>query len=261
MWPVVISTFCGCTLPNTTANKNKWVLYKIHSPCLIDPTLCYEMFALFLNSISNIVISIPIIFRFHFYQDLNKDDEILMSEKPVALAIYSFVAGNENELTFDSGDTIELVSKKSEDWFVGRCNGNEGCFPASFVAVLKPLQSQPEPNSPKLADLEDNNKTALTSEVNVTSETSFTNEDGKNDSSNKITVADEVDLIQAVNQNVCGCFGIAIADFVGTVDGDLSFKNGQEIHIISSVNEDWFKGSLQDRTGIFPKSFVKIDNN
>ena len=68
----------------------------------------------------------------------------------------------------------------------------------------------------------------------------------------------EVDKSSDVPDAECTC--TAVADFPGGSDGDLPFKCGQEIRIISPVNEEWLKGTLEERTGIFPKSFVKIHN-
>jgi len=50
----------------------------------------------------------------------------------------------------------------------------------------------------------------------------------------------------------------ALFDFTGDTDEDLSFKCGQEIVILEWINNDWVKGRLAGRTGIFPANFVEI---
>lgn len=53
----------------------------------------------------------------------------------------------------------------------------------------------------------------------------------------------------------------AIADFPGESPDDLSFNEGDIIEIIAEIDENWMKGRLKDREGIFPASFViRIDN-
>jgi len=159
-------------------------------------------------------------------KDPKQDDQSLLSEKPAALAIYPFVAGNENELSFDSGDTIELLSRKSENVLVGRCNGVEGDFPASCVAVIRPLDDK--------------------------------RNHGEAEESLIVANEEKVENYLDFHEKECTC--IAVADYHGSSDGDLSFKCGQEIHILSQVNQDWLKGSIQDRIGKFPRIFVKIHN-
>ena len=44
--------------------------------------------------------------------------------------------------TFQSGATIDLVRQTDRDWLVGRCHGNEGIFPASYVDIVRPLPSE-----------------------------------------------------------------------------------------------------------------------
>ncbi|XP_053324650.1 neutrophil cytosol factor 4 isoform X2 [Spea bombifrons] len=50
----------------------------------------------------------------------------------------------------------------------------------------------------------------------------------------------------------------AMFDFKGTTAMELSFKSGDVIYLLSRVNRDWLEGTVGDRTGIFPHSFVRI---
>ncbi|KAI8338194.1 SH3 domain-containing protein [Chlamydoabsidia padenii] len=38
---------------------------------------------------------------------------------------------------------------------------------------------------------------------------------------------------------------------------DLSFRKGDKIQVIEHVNDDWWRGTLHDRTGIFPQNHVQ----
>ncbi|KAM4611760.1 neutrophil cytosol factor 4 [Polymixia lowei] len=50
----------------------------------------------------------------------------------------------------------------------------------------------------------------------------------------------------------------AMFDFSGSGKLELSLKTGEVIFLLSRVNADWLEGTVNNQTGIFPESFVKI---
>uniref|UniRef100_A0A3Q1CUY4 SH3 domain-containing protein n=1 Tax=Amphiprion ocellaris TaxID=80972 RepID=A0A3Q1CUY4_AMPOC len=56
-----------------------------------------------------------------------------MQKETVLVAIHSYESSNPEDLRFNQGDTITLLSRVNQDWLEGQCNGNTGIFPASFV--------------------------------------------------------------------------------------------------------------------------------
>ncbi|KAL2087039.1 hypothetical protein ACEWY4_018098 [Coilia grayii] len=50
----------------------------------------------------------------------------------------------------------------------------------------------------------------------------------------------------------------AMFDFNGSGSLELSLKAGDVIFLLRRVNADWLEGTVRERTGIFPESFVKI---
>ncbi|KAB5526171.1 hypothetical protein PHYPO_G00148650 [Pangasianodon hypophthalmus] len=50
----------------------------------------------------------------------------------------------------------------------------------------------------------------------------------------------------------------ALFDFNGNGRLELSLKTGDVIFLLRRVNADWLEGTVKDRIGIFPESFVKI---
>lgn len=57
-----------------------------------------------------------------------------------ARVVFSYVAENEDELTLNVGDTINILQKKLEDagWWKGELRGRVGVFPDNFVELLPP---------------------------------------------------------------------------------------------------------------------------
>eukprot|EP00835_Amoeboradix_gromovi_P005198 NODE_466_length_8129_cov_0.354545.p3 type:complete len:431 gc:universal NODE_466_length_8129_cov_0.354545:6752-8044(+) len=53
----------------------------------------------------------------------------------------------------------------------------------------------------------------------------------------------------------------ALFDFSGQESGDLSFKQGDTIIILEKTNttEDWWKGMLNDKQGMFPANYVRLN--
>uniref|UniRef100_A0A673CDU3 SH3 domain-containing protein n=1 Tax=Sphaeramia orbicularis TaxID=375764 RepID=A0A673CDU3_9TELE len=49
------------------------------------------------------------------------------------VAIHSYESSNPEDLTFQEGDKIILLSRINDDWLEGQLNENTGIFPASFV--------------------------------------------------------------------------------------------------------------------------------
>ena len=46
-------------------------------------------------------------------------------------------------------------------------------------------------------------------------------------------------------------------DYQSDVDGDLSFVAGEVIKVTEDLGE-WYRGSIGDRTGIFPGNYVQV---
>ena len=51
---------------------------------------------------------------------------------------------------------------------------------------------------------------------------------------------------------------MALHDFLGESDGDLTFREGELIRLVSRMDGEWLRGSLNGKEGIFPRGFVEI---
>lgn len=51
---------------------------------------------------------------------------------------------------------------------------------------------------------------------------------------------------------------IALYDFPGETEEDLSFVAGDRIELLERIGTDWLKGCVHGTTGMFPAAFVEI---
>jgi len=49
----------------------------------------------------------------------------------------------------------------------------------------------------------------------------------------------------------------ALHDYISDTDGDLSFKQGDMITIIKTINDEWLEGEIHGQRGMFPSAFVE----
>lgn len=52
------------------------------------------------------------------------------------MALYPYKAQNEDELSFEKGDVIVVLSKDEDSWWRGELNGLSGVFPSNYVSPM-----------------------------------------------------------------------------------------------------------------------------
>ncbi|XP_018431025.1 PREDICTED: intersectin-2 [Nanorana parkeri] len=66
------------------------------------------------------------------------------------IAMYEYVANNEDELNFNKGQLINVISKDDADWWQGEINGATGLFPSNYVKMT----TECDPSQQWCADLQ-----------------------------------------------------------------------------------------------------------
>ena len=125
-----------------------------------------------------------------------------------------------------------MVSRVNAEWVNGEFRGAKGMFPANFVDEIP-------------ADLPDAAKEETDAAKNEVKKVPFRNG------------ADFVSsfLVCGWQKEIGHCE--AVYDFEGN-PGELSFLPGEKITILEKVDQDWMKGRIGSKEGIFPVAFVKI---
>ena len=64
-----------------------------------------------------------------------KSDET-EAKKPKYRALFTYAGQHDDELAFNAGDVITLLSKDEEAWWKGELDGRVGVFPSNYVEEI-----------------------------------------------------------------------------------------------------------------------------
>nr|XP_031529147.1 SH3 domain-containing kinase-binding protein 1 isoform X5 [Vicugna pacos] len=150
-----------------------------------------------------------------------------------AIVEFDYQAQHDDELTITVGEIITNIRKEDGGWWEGQINGRRGLFPDNFVREIKkemkkdPLSSK-APEKP-MHEVSSGN-TLLSSETILR-----TNKRGER-RRRRCQVA-----FSYLPQN----------------DDELELKVGDIIEVVGEVEEGWWEGVLNGKTGMFPSNFIK----
>ncbi|NXV40682.1 SH319 protein, partial [Uria aalge] len=206
---------------------------------------------------------------------------------PRCVARFEYIGDQKDELSFSEGETIVLKEYVNEEWAKGELRGASGIFPLNFVEIIEDLPGTGTGAALKnkvevSPSLPQNNRHSVEWCEALHDFTAETKDDLSFKKGDYIQILEQVDsewyrgrlnekegIFPAVfvqtcsgtlSQSVGGKKGKAKAlyDFHGENEDELSFKAGDTITELESVDEDWMSGEMQGKSGIFPKNFVQI---
>ncbi|KAG8453973.1 hypothetical protein GDO86_000557 [Hymenochirus boettgeri] len=211
---------------------------------------------------------------------------------PRCVARFEFIGDQKDELSFSEGDMIILKEYINDEWVKGELKGQTGVFPINFVEIIEDLPAADlgEMVSDAL-DLQKNKMCGLVAQQTQTSGdwaealyefSGETEDDLAFKKGDKILIIEKLDtdwyrgrlngrdgiLPSAFVQLTSGLKlwetqggkegkAQALYDFCGENDDELTFKAGDIILGLESIDHEWMSGELNGRSGIFPKNFVQ----
>lgn len=147
---------------------------------------------------------------------------------------FDYKAQHDDELTITVGDIITNIKKDDGGWWEGQLKGRRGLFPDNFVReIKKDMKKENTANKPPEKPINEvsNGSPLLLSETIIR-----TNKKGERSRRRRCQVA-----FSYMPQN----------------EDELELKVGDIIEVVGEVEEGWWEGILNGKTGMFPSNFIK----
>uniref|UniRef100_A0A8C3LQJ1 SH3 domain-containing kinase-binding protein 1 n=1 Tax=Chrysolophus pictus TaxID=9089 RepID=A0A8C3LQJ1_CHRPC len=151
-----------------------------------------------------------------------------------AIVEFDYKAQHDDELTITVGDIITNIKKDDGGWWEGQLKGRRGLFPDNFVReIKKDMKKENTANKPPEKPINEicNGSSLLLSETIIR-----TNRKGERNRRRRCQVA-----FSYLPQN----------------EDELELKVGDIIEVVGEVEEGWWEGILNGKTGMFPSNFIK----
>ncbi|XP_026355248.2 SH3 domain-containing protein 19 isoform X2 [Ursus arctos] len=214
---------------------------------------------------------------------------------PRCVARFEYIGDQKDELSFSEGEIIILKEYVNEEWARGELRDRTGIFPLNFVELVEghptsganvPSTKVPPPKTKKEDSGANSQDGSLSGEwcEALHSFTAETSDDLSFKRGDRILILEHVNsdwykgrlrdregIFPAVFVRPCpaeaksmsalalkGKKAKALYDFHGENEDELSFKAGDIITELESVDDDWMSGELMGKSGIFPKNYVQF---
>nr|XP_008513521.1 PREDICTED: intersectin-2 isoform X2 [Equus przewalskii] len=188
-------------------------------------------------------------------------------------ALYRFEARNHDEMSFNSGDIIQVDEKTVGEpgWLYGSFQGSFGWFPCNYVEKMSSNEKAVSPKKALLPptvslsatsttteSLSSNQPASVTDYQNVSFSNLTVNTSWQKKSAFTRTVSPgSVSPIHGQGQVVENLKAQALCSWTAKKDNHLNFSKHDIITVLEQ-QENWWFGELRGGRGWFPKSYVKI---
>lgn len=210
-------------------------------------------------------------------QEEERKTEAKQSETARALvnyrALYPFEARNHDEMSFNSGDIIQVDEKTVGEpgWLYGSFQGKFGWFPCNYVEKMLSSDKAPSPKKALLPPavslsatsaapqtLCSNQPAPVTDYQNVSFSNLNVNTTWQQKSAFTRTVSPgSVSPIHGQGQAVENLKAQALCSWTAKKENHLNFSKHDVITVLEQ-QENWWFGEVHGGRGWFPKSYVKI---
>lgn len=195
-----------------------------------------------------------------------------MGSEPHGIALFDYQGQEADELSFKTNDVIILVKRIDADWLVGKCNNKQGMFPTQFVKIVKDIKEDKED------DYDGPQAVALFGfQASAADELGFEEGDtikliesigtiwfrGEFKGKSGMFPSNHVEVIIPLPSDASPTVSSGprcVAKFEYTSDSadDLTFAEGASIMLTQRVGNEWYRGEVDGRSGIFPAAFVEV---
>ncbi|MBN3314375.1 CD2AP protein, partial [Atractosteus spatula] len=157
---------------------------------------------------------------------------------------YDYEALHEDELTIRLGDVIKNVRKLEEEgWLEGDLNGRRGVFPDNFVKEIKKETESKDELRPVRRERSSGNVASLVQRMSTYGFPAGGFQPQSNPRSFR----------RKSKKRQCR----ALFEYFPQNEDELELKMGDVIDINEEVEEGWWSGTMNGKSGLFPSNFVK----
>uniref|UniRef100_A0A8C6SU87 Neutrophil cytosolic factor 2 n=1 Tax=Neogobius melanostomus TaxID=47308 RepID=A0A8C6SU87_9GOBI len=187
-----------------------------------------------------------------------KEPEVFRAlEGKAHMVLFEFIPETSDELAVVPGNIVFVLQKGTDNWASVIFNGRKGLVPYNY---LQPLDISPTSKIPKSKDNQCMVKIHFTFNFAISIPMGSSYQVLIDKISEKLKM-EATSLILRYNtllppQEPQICF-TALHTYESSNPEDLSFEEGDEIVLLSRINQDWLEGQCGEKTGIFPASFVE----
>nr|XP_023015070.1 intersectin-1 isoform X3 [Leptinotarsa decemlineata] len=169
-------------------------------------------------------------------------------------ALYEFVARNNDEISFQPGDIINVPAEQTGEpgWLAGEIRGHTGWFPEAYVEPIDGVGVRETDGGEAIVNTDETEAKRLEGIVEVPEGSDTTN------SLEPASLQNDASATFAEPESEPEYF-IANYPYQSQEPGDLTFNAGEVIAVIKK-DGDWWTGKLGSNVGIFPSNYVqKVD--
>ncbi|CAJ1081624.1 SH3 domain-containing kinase-binding protein 1 isoform X4 [Xyrichtys novacula] len=148
-----------------------------------------------------------------------------------AVVEFDYEAQQDDELSLTVGDIIVNIRRDDGGWWEGELGGRRGLFPDNFVREIKKESKRDGGQASMIRSELSNGRASPVSDPSV--------RPGRKG--------------EQIRKRRCK----AAFSYVPQHEDELELKIGDVIEIIAEVEEGWWEGSLNGKTGMFPSNFTK----
>eukprot|EP00002_Diphylleia_rotans_P039893 TRINITY_DN9372_c0_g1_i3.p1 TRINITY_DN9372_c0_g1~~TRINITY_DN9372_c0_g1_i3.p1 ORF type:complete len:838 (+),score=160.36 TRINITY_DN9372_c0_g1_i3:36-2549(+) len=178
------------------------------------------------------------------------------------IAVRDFTGTKSDELNFQKGDIITLLDRSDANWWRGQIPPRSGKFPRTFVTLIPRMDNGDLDSGTKYIATRDsspsNSEELAFNKGDIINILDFSRGDRWKGALNGAVGYFNPNLVCLLQDaGICTCK--AKRDFPGNRQGELPFKKGDKIVVIEKVTTDLWRGMLNNRVGVFPASFVDLE--
>uniref|UniRef100_A0A8D2ZG56 Osteoclast-stimulating factor 1 n=1 Tax=Scophthalmus maximus TaxID=52904 RepID=A0A8D2ZG56_SCOMX len=167
---------------------------------------------------------------------------------------YEYEALHEDELTLRPGEVIKNVRYIEEDgWMEGDLNGKRGLFPDNFVKEVKKESKEVKETKSEPKEETSQPQRREKSAGNVANLVQRMSTIGIPTGGFQLPPPPPPAAAKKPKRRQCK----ALFDYQPQNEDELELKSGDIIDVTEEVEEGWWNGNLNGKSGLFPSNFVK----